>query len=634
MFNQTCYRHSCVSLRQADKTKLAELQRDLESRDEKEREDINQVWAKFSNSGGAVRTLMLEGILAQCCSPLLSSVSSLVKDLIRIDFISALPCELAFKILCYLDSASLCQAAQVSRRWKVMADDDVVWHRMCEQHIDRKCTKCGWGLPLLEKKRLRDMKKAIEQRARGREALENLSISEKRKLGHEHDHENAHDSKKQKVQTCTVTYSDQEQLYNQNSTNGNNSANQTNNSINNTNLPGSSDIASTSGVVVGASTSAASATQPITEETNCNASSNMSLVPAIPKRKTRPWKEVYAERYRIERNWREGRYYVREFKQNFSVMSLQFDEQYLITGLFDGTINVWDVETGVLVRSLKGHIKAVSGLKFDGHKLISGSYDRTVRVWNYKTGECISTFRGHEDEVTCLDFEDKLIASGSADHNIRVWDFECKSCFTLRGHHDTITSVKIDAASNTLFSSSEDLSVRMWDLNTKKCLKVFGEDTPTGHVGRISQVLPITLDHLEGDGCEDDGNVVNTTTGSGDVEPFIKPDEEKQKNKVYPTHILTASLDNTIRLLDVKTGKCVRPLFGHVEGVWSIAADTFRVVSGSHDKSVKIWDVQTGKCWHTLTGHFGPVCCIGLSDTRIASGSDDGVVRMYCFDDQ
>src|SRR5437870_1196093 len=25
-----------------------------------------------------------------------------------------------------------------------------------EQHIDRKCTKCGWGLPLLDRKRLRD----------------------------------------------------------------------------------------------------------------------------------------------------------------------------------------------------------------------------------------------------------------------------------------------------------------------------------------------------------------------------------------------------------------------------------------------------------------------------------------------
>src|SRR2546421_2842480 len=40
---------------------------------------------------------------------------------------------------------------------------------MCEQHIDRKCTKCGWGLPLLERNRLRASKKQIELRARGQE---------------------------------------------------------------------------------------------------------------------------------------------------------------------------------------------------------------------------------------------------------------------------------------------------------------------------------------------------------------------------------------------------------------------------------------------------------------------------------
>lgn len=578
---------------------MVELQRDLESRPEKEQEDITLVWSKFSGSSGAVRTLMLEGILAQCCSPLLSSVSSLVKDLIRIDFISALPCELAFKILCYLDSASLCQAAQVCKKWKYMADDDVVWHRMCEQHIDRKCTKCGWGLPLLEKKRLRDMKRAIEQRAKGDECCDSDS---------DPTNKDTDGAGKRRLEETEADAGSAKKL----KTNGEMDTKDTTKESSENKEESKEDKEKNE-----------------KENDKENKDKNGKEVINQPKRKTRPWKEVYAERYRIERNWREGRYFVKEFKQNYSVMSLQFDEQYLMTGLFDGTINVWDVETGELVRTLKGHIKAVSALKFDGHKLISGSYDRTVRVWNYRTGECVSTFRGHEDQVTCLDFEDKLIASGSADHNIRVWDFECKSCFTLRGHQDTVTSVKIDAASMTLFSSSEDLTVRVWDLETKKCIKVFGDDKPTGHVARISQVLPITLDHLEGDDCDDDSSIDNNSQHD-DQEVVLAG----RPGKRLPTHILTASLDNTIRLLDVRTGKCVRPLFGHVEGVWSIAADTFRVVSGSHDKSVKIWDVQTGKCWHTLTGHFGPVCCIGLSDTRIASGSDDGVVRMYCFDDQ
>ena len=51
-----------------------------------------------------------------------------VSSLIKIDFISTLPQEISLKILCYLDCRSLCNAAQVSRKWKSLADDDRVWH--------------------------------------------------------------------------------------------------------------------------------------------------------------------------------------------------------------------------------------------------------------------------------------------------------------------------------------------------------------------------------------------------------------------------------------------------------------------------------------------------------------------------
>jgi F-box/WD-40 domain protein MET30 len=75
--------------------------------------------------------------------------------LIRIDPFSLLPREVNLRILGYLDAISLGRAAQVSKSWKALADDDLLWRRMCGQHIDRKCEKCGWGLPLLERRRLR-----------------------------------------------------------------------------------------------------------------------------------------------------------------------------------------------------------------------------------------------------------------------------------------------------------------------------------------------------------------------------------------------------------------------------------------------------------------------------------------------
>jgi F-box/WD-40 domain protein MET30 len=103
---------------------------------------------------------MLQGVLSQLCFPQLSLVSREVSEALKIDFITALPVEIAQKILCYLDTVSLTKAAQVSQRWRMLADDDAVWVRMCEQHVNRKCTKCGWGLPLLERKKLRNYTRA------------------------------------------------------------------------------------------------------------------------------------------------------------------------------------------------------------------------------------------------------------------------------------------------------------------------------------------------------------------------------------------------------------------------------------------------------------------------------------------
>jgi F-box/WD-40 domain protein MET30 len=137
------------------------------------------------------------------------------------------------------------------------------------------------------------------------------------------------------------------------------------------------------------------------------------------------------------------------------------------------------------------------------------------------------------------------------------------------------------------------------------------------------------------------------TTSADTVVPFW-PDEPERP--APPRYMLTGALDSTIRLWDVHspavspavdaanpiqkpptTNACLRTYFGHVEGIWALAADHLRMVSGSEDRTVKIWDPRSGKCERTWTGHAGPVTCIGLSDSRLVSGSEDCEVRMLLF---
>jgi F-box and WD-40 domain protein MET30 len=82
---------------------------------------------------------------------------------------------------------------------------------------------------------------------------------------------------------------------------------------------------------------------------------------------------------------------------------------------------------------------------------------------------------------------------------------------------------------------------------------------------------------------------------------------------------------------DVETGRIISTLFGHIEGVWAVAADKFRAVSGSHDRTIKIWDRENAVCQTTLVGHRGAVTCLALADDKIVSGSDDGSVKVWDF---
>ena len=520
---------------------------------------------------------MLQGILTQCCFPQLSYLSGAVRELIRIDFLTALPAEVAFKILYYLDTTSLCKAAQVSQKWRILADDDVVWHKMCEQHIDRKCTKCGWGLPLLERKRLRDWKRQQQLRATGRGLNEwspelppmpdEIGIIERslparglKRVASDLLSEGAHTPSDAAKRQCTqgeTTYFD--------------------------------------------------------------------------RPKFRPWKDVYKDRFKVGSNWKYGRCKTKVFRGHSNgVMCLQFDDSILATGSYDSTIKIWDINTGECLRTLRGHTSGIRALQFDETKLISGGLDNVIKLWNWHTGECLNTFTGHTGGVIGLHFEGNILASGSVDKLVKIWNFKEQHCFCLRGHKDWVNAVKVDAASRTVFSASDDCTIRLWDLDTKSSIQTF-----EGHVGQVQQVVPLPAEYEPEDTFLNEQNDAESTSASQtDLDPTSTPStfENWPTDRPRPArYVLTGALDDTIRLWDVTTGKCLKTFFGHVEGVWALAADTLRVVSGAQDRMVKVWDARTGKCERTFTGHSGPVTCIGLSDSRMCTGSEDTEVRLYEF---
>ena len=71
--------------------------------------------------------------------------------------------------------------------------------------------------------------------------------------------------------------------------------------------------------------------------------------------------------------------------------------------------------------------------------------------------------------------------------------------------------------------------------------------------------------------------------------------------------------------------RCLRTLSRHTSYVTAVAVlDADHIVSGSIDKTLKVWSLTSGECLQTLSGHSGDVFAVAVLDAdRIVSGSYD-----------
>ena len=91
----------------------------------------------------------------------------------------------------------------------------------------------------------------------------------------------------------------------------------------------------------------------------------------------------------------------------------------------DGTVWLWDTETGEHQHTLAGHTDRIRSVVFspDGMTVASGSWDGTVRLWDVQTGEQKQAFTGHTEGVESVSFnpDGRTVVSGSGDGTMLLW---------------------------------------------------------------------------------------------------------------------------------------------------------------------------------------------------------------------
>ena len=143
---------------------------------------------------------------------------------------------------------------------------------------------------------------------------------------------------------------------------------------------------------------------------------------------------------------------------------------WLISGSWDTTAKVWDVEKQTTLFTLSNHAYAVSVLALPNKHFVTGSQDKTLRFWN-QDKEIISIPNAHDDIIRSiiLSPSNDSIFTCSNDCYIKQWSFNGQLLNTFLAHEGFIFSL-CSNNHNTfenmlLFSSSDDRSVKVWKSN-------------------------------------------------------------------------------------------------------------------------------------------------------------------------
>ncbi|NBQ17874.1 WD40 repeat domain-containing protein [bacterium] len=260
----------------------------------------------------------------------------------------------------------------------------------------------------------------------------------------------------------------------------------------------------------------------------------------------------------------------------------------IISGSWDGTVRVWDTETGESFKLKNlGSRWIFSIIKINDTTCALGFGDLLIRTYNIVTNQCLKIFKGHFGSVKCLvKLNDEYIASGSVDKTIRIWRTSAgRPLKLLTGHRGYVHC--LEKLNDTMFASgSEDKTIRIWNYNDGKCLKVL-----RGHKEAVYALKKL------------------------DEESFV-----------------SGSCDSTLRIWDSKNGACLKVLESNDNSVVHVLEkidDTY-FISGSGD-FIKLWNRKENNSANLFEIYGGIARCLILLEGNQLALSRDSKDISICY---
>ena len=274
------------------------------------------------------------------------------------------------------------------------------------------------------------------------------------------------------------------------------------------------------------------------------------------------------------------------------------DRPWIATGHADGTIAIWNRDTGEVVGSVKAHQKGVAHVAFlaGGSKIVTTGEEPLPRVWSIDAKGTLKPEASLPPldspiSVLAVSSNGKVLVLGGRKGECVAWDVVGNTILRkwMATGGEPLMALAIAPDGKTMASAGNTEPVRIWEL---------GRDAAVGDL----------------------------LGASGTTVLAFAP------NEAAGWWLAAASVDGTVRLFD-RQRREVRALAGHAGPIHGLSAspDGSLLASAGEDDGVCVWNAATGVKRMLLRGHERPVRGVGFApDGRtLHSTGDDGQLKTW-----
>ncbi|KAG2757311.1 WD40 repeat-like protein, partial [Suillus brevipes Sb2] len=201
---------------------------------------------------------------------------------------------------------------------------------------------------------------------------------------------------------------------------------------------------------------------------------------------------------------------ISRFKDVARSGNIRPDGKLVVAGDDTGLVQVFDINSRAILRTLDSHKQPVHVTKFSAlapTQVLSCSDDTTVKLWDVPSQAEVVTFHAHTDYVRSGEVSTSnphLILTGSYDATMRLFDTRTSQCEMIMGG-DSSNAVPVEQVkmfpSGTMALSAAGPILRLWDLVAGgRCLRAFSNHQKTitslAFDGSAGRLLTGSLDHM------------------------------------------------------------------------------------------------------------------------------------------